>query len=108
MENVLAHIGAELQTQPPTPGKIDWYPRLGAYGRRHWVFRPDRREFDGKWHTWEVGGRVTLGPVFLQYSYYAQDGGVMRWTLFETASYAQGIHFVTIGATVDMPLVESH
>jgi hypothetical protein len=94
-------------------GKKVWRPRVGIYGRRFWPFSPSEKpdpSDDDIWRdprvkTWEVGGRLRVGFIVLGYEYYMQDDGVMYWTIYETASYAQGHHTFTIGMSVDMDTV---
>jgi len=87
--------GAELQPR----GNVEWATALGVYGRIFWPFSYDHREFDGKVRTWELGGRLRVGPVYLQYTYYTQAEGVMYWELWETATYAQGMHIISLGGS---------
>ena len=89
-------VGAELQPW----GIQNWMPALGVYGRVFWPFVYDHVEFDGKERTWEVGGRLRSGMVYLQYTYYTQVSGAMYWTVFETASYAQGMHIISLGISM--------
>ena len=96
-------IGGEVQPW----GMENWRPRVGVYTRRFYPFFPNDREFDNRVATWEVGGRLRVGPIFLGYDHYMQDEGAMYWTVFETASYAQGHHIITLGMTIDMDTVKA-
>jgi hypothetical protein len=96
-------VGGEVQPW----GKRIWFPCVGVYGRRFWPFSPTDEEFDNRVATWEAGGRIRSGPIVLGYEYYMQDEGAMYWTIFETASFAQGHHTFTLGLSIDMDTVRA-
>jgi hypothetical protein len=83
-------------------GRAIWAPRVGIYGRRFWPFSPTDDEFDNRAKTYEVGARLRVAFIVLGYEYYMQDEGAMYWTIFETASYAQGHHTISLGISMDM------
>jgi len=88
-------------------GMETWRPSAGVYGRRFWPFYPNDKEFDNRSKTWEVGARLRVAFIVLGYEYYMQDEGAMYWTIYETASYAQGHHTFTVGMSVDMDTVRA-
>jgi hypothetical protein len=81
-----------------------WMPRLGAYGRVFWPYEYDHPDYDDihdvRVRTWEIGGRLRFGPVYIQYTYYTQVEGIMYWLVYETAGYSQGMHIISIGGSV--------
>jgi len=81
-----------------------WMPRLGAYGRVFWPYEYDHPDYDDvhdvRVRTWEIGGRLRFGPVYIQYTYYTQVEGVMYWLVYETAGYSQGMHIISIGGSL--------
>lgn len=86
--------GGEIQPG----GSHRWWPALGVYGRIFWPFRYTHEEYDNRTRTWELGVRLRVGMFFAQYTYYTQVNGVMYWTIYETAAYAQGAHIFCFGA----------
>ncbi len=79
----------------------DWALSVAAFARRTipWDESPPSGPLDGNPRVWsyDVGGRVSLGMVFLQYSYFRLDRGIVMYELFESLSFMEGLHVVTIG-----------
>jgi len=88
-----------------------WMPRIGGYGRIFWPYEYDHPAPDStrdvRVRTWEIGGRLRIGPFYVQYTYYTQVEGVMYWEVYETAGYSQGMHIISIGGSVSADIVRS-
>lgn len=68
------------ESPPPASGSLDFNPRVWSY---------------------ELGARVILGPIFLEYSYYRLDRGFVYYEVWETAGFSEGLHIVSLGAIAD-------
>jgi hypothetical protein len=81
--------------------ELPWAPALGVYARGTWPFEEQSAEFNGQVPSWEVGTRMTVGMLFLQYAYFVQTSGAMNFTIYETSVYASELHIVSVGMSVD-------
>jgi len=78
---------------------------LAAFTRRTIPYREsDPRpglDFNPSVWSYELGARVIIGPVFLEYSYFRLDRGFVYYEAWETASFSEGLHIVTLGVLAD-------
>ena len=80
---------------------LPWAPALGVYARGTWPFEEHPAKFNGQVPSWEVGGRLTIGMMFLQYAAFVQTQGAMNFTIWETSEYASTLHIISVGISVD-------
>ncbi|MBI5488887.1 MAG: hypothetical protein HY905_16255 [Deltaproteobacteria bacterium] len=90
----------------PFGDDLSWSPELGVYGRvgRPWELHP--KEFNGQVPGWDVGVRLQVEFLFLQYAYYRHTSGVMDFTIWETSVYTDTMHFITLGITLTPDTLE--
>ena len=91
-------VGGEVR---PWGDDLLWSPALGVYARGTWPFEEHPAEFNGQVPSWEVGARLTVGMVFLQYAAFVQTQGAMNFTIYETSVYASTLHIISVGISVD-------
>lgn len=89
-------VGAAVR---PT-GDGEWSAELGAYARLGRPWEVVYKEVNGTVPAWEVGVRLQVGPVFAQYAYWHQTAGVSDFTIWETSTYTDTMHLISVGASL--------
>jgi hypothetical protein len=77
-----------------------WSPELGVYGRMGRPWEEVLREFNPQVPAWEVGVRLQVAFLFVQYAYWRQRSGVSDFTIWETSVYTNTMHLISLGLTL--------
>lgn len=94
-------LGAELSPW----GDALLHPRFGGYARWFWPFSPEPETIGGRARSWELGGRLRFGPIYLQYSFHTHPEGAALD--HDEESFAQSRHMLSIGLTLDRETVRA-
>lgn len=92
-------VGGEVQPW----GERPLHPRFGGYARWSWPFSPEPDRIAGPARSWEVGGRLRFGPIYLQYSFHTHPDGAAKDPGGD--GFAQTRHILSLGLTLDRETV---
>jgi hypothetical protein len=90
-------IGGEVRPWPTEP----WAPALSLYHRWLWPFFPTHELQDNHAASRELGARIGVGPLFVQYAYHQQLEGVFCYELIESATCGSAVHIFSFGVLGD-------